>query len=149
MNCNSGAIHDTCHYDCFLGIWPPIHGVYYWERAPLVYMVWVFLWTTGIVIWTVKVQLWIIYCDSSISSSVCITFGSSGMWWILMQGFLSWHVSWLRMWSAAISWVSWWAPCVKMTFYVECDGANSVYKCLSVGTMNYSCDVICCPYGVT
>ena len=37
---------------------------------------------------------------------------------------------------------------VKMTFYVEFHSKNSVYKCLSVDIMNYSCDVTCCPYGV-
>ena len=73
-------------------------------------MVWVFFWTTGIFILTVKVWFCIIYCDSWISSSVCITLGSSGIWWIRMQGFLSWPVGWSRAGSAAILWVSWWAP---------------------------------------
>ena len=38
---------------------------------------------------------------------------------------------------------------VKMTFYVECYTENEEYKYLSVGIMNYICDVICCPYSMT
>ena len=38
---------------------------------------------------------------------------------------------------------------MKMICSVECHGKNDVYKYLSVGIMNYSCDVACCPYDLT
>ena len=62
-----------------------------------------------IIFWTVKVHLWIIYGDSWIPLIACISIGSSGMGCILMGGFLSWPIGWLRAWSAVILWIGWWA----------------------------------------
>ena len=41
---------------------------------------------------------------------MCFILWPPGLWWRLVQGFLRWFVGWSRVWSAAISWVSWWAP---------------------------------------
>ena len=109
MDSNNGAVHNTCHGNCFFCSWPPIYGVQCRERAQLVSMVWVFFRITRIIFWTVKVHLWIICGDSWIPLIVCIFAWSSGMGWILIWGFLSWPIGWLRAWSAVILWIGWWA----------------------------------------
>ena len=88
---------------------PPIHGVHYWERALLVYMVCIIR-IAWVIYRAVEVHLWIIYHDSWISFMMQLVLRSTGMHWRFRQSLLTWFVCWTGMWSALTPRVSWWAP---------------------------------------